>query len=185
MASAAVATAGPAEPPERQLDVARALGGRYLPAFERAVKEGWAQELMDDPFGTPLAQEHPRSLHSDEGGGKVNSRQGGVFGSGLRSWLFSASHHAASPSSDGSTCRFEVGRDYVGQDIATVPHLSAEQCCNLCSSRSAPSQGGCQVAVLSGAEDSPPYACWLKRDVTHATPKNGVMACWPPGAALA
>ncbi|KAH8064245.1 mannosyl-oligosaccharide 1,2-alpha-mannosidase [Aureococcus anophagefferens] len=87
----------------------------------------------------------------------------------------------AAPPPPPAAARRQRRRDFRGRDISgdgvgegPFEDSSREACCALCAERS-----WCMGAVLSGAEDEPPRACWLKADATRTTSKPGVVACVP------
>jgi len=79
-------------------------------------------------------------------------------------------------------CTFVSDVDYPSEtNEDMVPGLTRERCCELCTARNRANPGSCMVAVLSGLDDTPPHACWLKGKVTRPVTNPGVEACWPSG----
>ncbi|KAH8090216.1 mannosyl-oligosaccharide 1,2-alpha-mannosidase [Aureococcus anophagefferens] len=78
----------------------------------------------------------------------------------------------AAAAAPAATCDFRADVDISGDGVGEGPFedSSREACCALCAERS-----WCMGAVLSGAEDEPPRACWLKADATRTTSKPGVV----------
>jgi hypothetical protein len=153
---------------EQALLNAKEMESPYLKHYLKALDTGLAQEIMPDPFtalGAPLAK--PK-----------NRRQSYGYSSWQRSY---SSPEKDSLVDDGSSagCKFREDIDYVGEDDGSHEGLTKKQCCLLCLKRNRRQQGACKVAVLSSQSDVPPEACWIKRDVTKAVTKVGVVSCVP------
>mmetsp|Transcript_49750 Transcript_49750/g.116290 ORF Transcript_49750/g.116290 Transcript_49750/m.116290 type:complete len:132 (+) Transcript_49750:3-398(+) len=78
------------------------------------------------------------------------------------------------------SCNVDEDVDYSGEEFKTLFHMTPDACCKACLRQNRKRTGTCSVAVMSSEDDSPPKACWLKRNITGVARKNGVQAFWPP-----
>eukprot|EP00434_Breviolum_minutum_P021355 symbB.v1.2.018844.t1/scaffold1518.1/size114122/9 len=139
----------------------------YLNEYVDFHQSGRAKELMPDPFFTRLERlESPPNALGNTERSSIPSPPPPV-----PPGLF-AQHSLGA-------CRFEENHDFSGVDIMTIPGSSREQCCRICQRFNQRSPGTCAVAVLSSANDDPPYSCWVKSQLQASVPKEGVVACIP------
>lgn len=166
------------------LAYARARRGRYLKDFEKAVADGWANELMRDPYPPP-------DLNALSASHEEEPSENDVETESAWDWMFGQKKEQASEQrkrahkeekhkkqvKEGKgdvKCEFQEGLDYLGQDLGGgFEGLSDQACCELCARRQT-----CVVAVMSSSHDEPPNACWLKTKITKPVHKKGVVACW-------
>lgn len=166
----------------RALLRARQWGSRYLRYYEEAVSRGWAQELMAEPFGDGAIGFHGMDLTAmalRPGMQRWIPNDAGVPSTDeLESWqpfarlADEAEDIVTGAAKDGGGCTFRPGTDIIGGDMEVVQGLSVERCCEICIKKK-----GCEAAVLSSLQDSPPRACWLKAGVRRFAAKDGVVAC--------
>lgn len=148
------------------LERAKGFHSPYLRSFEKAIDSGLVKELMDDPFPSRwVIAGHDHSMLKFSKGSITDHDH----------WLHESVGLPRLPKN--SECKFEEDKDYDGIDIAHYEGLTDQECCDMCTNMGKK----CWVAIMSGPQDEPPRACWLKYGTQGHTDKKGVRACWPPG----